>query len=175
MTTRIMPPSELLPVPVDSLKLGMELQTPLYDEGGNLLLAKHQVIDTPTLLHALQLTRSSTGVPDPVLVPVATLADAAAAVQPITLSQPVLDYIVRLIRATRESADLACGASPRAAVLLAGAARARAASAGRLHVSLDDVRAMALDVLRHRVLLNFAARAEGVTADTVVSALLTAG
>jgi HD-GYP domain-containing protein (c-di-GMP phosphodiesterase class II) len=54
MTTRIMPPSELLPVPVDSLKLGMELQTPLYDEGGNLLLAKHQIIDTPTLLHSLR-------------------------------------------------------------------------------------------------------------------------
>ena len=54
MSTRIMPPSELLPVPVDSLKLGMELQTPLYDEGGNLLLAKHQIIDTPTLLHSLR-------------------------------------------------------------------------------------------------------------------------
>ena len=67
------------------------------------------------------------------------------------------------------------GVSPRGAQALLGAARARAASAGRLHVSLDDVRAMALDVLRHRVLLNFAARAEGVTADTVVSALLAAG
>lgn len=54
MSTKIMPPSELLPVPVGSLKLGMELQTPLYDEGGNLLLAKHQIIDTPTLLHSLR-------------------------------------------------------------------------------------------------------------------------
>lgn len=55
MSTKVMPPSELLPVPVDSLKLGMELQTPLYDEGGNLLLAKHQIIDTPTLLHSLRV------------------------------------------------------------------------------------------------------------------------
>jgi MoxR-like ATPase len=75
----------------------------------------------------------------------------------------------------RFKAYVQLGVSPRGAQGLLGAARARAASAGRLHVSLEDVRAMALDVLRHRVLLNFAARAEGVTADTVLSALLAAG
>jgi MoxR-like ATPase len=67
------------------------------------------------------------------------------------------------------------GVSPRGAQALLGAARARAASAGRLQVGLEDVRALAPDVLRHRVLLNFAARAEGVTADAVIAALLAAG
>lgn len=67
------------------------------------------------------------------------------------------------------------GASPRGAQGLLAAARARAAMAGRLHVAAEDVRAMALPVLRHRVLLGFAARAEGVTADDVVRAVVEAG
>lgn len=54
MSAKIIPPSDLQPVPSVSLKLGMALQTPLYDEGGNLLLAKHQVITTPTLLQSLR-------------------------------------------------------------------------------------------------------------------------
>ena len=66
------------------------------------------------------------------------------------------------------------GASPRGAQALLGCARARAAMAGRLHVTADDVRAMAPAVLRHRVLLNFAARAEGIRADDVVAAVLAA-
>lgn len=54
MSAKIIPPSALQPVKSVSLKLGMALQTPLYDEGGHLLLAKHQVIDTPTLLQSLR-------------------------------------------------------------------------------------------------------------------------
>ena len=90
----------------------------------------------------------------------------------ITLSQPVLDYIVRLIRATRDSADLACGASPRAAVLLAGAARARAALAGRDYVVPDDVKALAPAVLRHRLLLSPAAEIEGKNTQALVVELV---
>ena len=67
------------------------------------------------------------------------------------------------------------GASPRGAQALLAVARARAAMAGRLHVTAEDVRAMAPSVLRHRVLLNFAARADGISADDVVRALLAAG
>ena len=66
------------------------------------------------------------------------------------------------------------GASPRGAQGLLAAARARAAMAGRLHVTEEDVVAMAPAVLRHRVLLNFAARAEGVSATDVVAAVLAA-
>lgn len=66
------------------------------------------------------------------------------------------------------------GASPRGAQGLLAAARARAAMAGRLHVTRDDVRVLAPAVLRHRVLLNFAARADGVDADAVIRAVLAA-
>ncbi|HUQ14259.1 MAG TPA: MoxR family ATPase, partial [Novosphingobium sp.] len=91
------------------------------------------------------------------LEPVADAAriDAAAtAIAAITLSDPVADYVVRLIRATRDSPDLSTGASPRAAVLLAQAARARAALDGRDYVVPDDVKALAPAVLRHRLLLS---------------------
>ena len=87
----------------------------------------------------------------------ATLNAASAAIQAITIADPIVDYIVRLIRATRDSADLACGASPRAAVLVANAARARAGLAGRDYVVPDDVKALAGSVLRHRLLLSPAA------------------
>ena len=67
------------------------------------------------------------------------------------------------------------GASPRGAQGLLAAARARAAMAGRLHVTDDDVVSMAPAVLRHRVLLNFAARADGIDADAVIAAVLARG
>lgn len=67
------------------------------------------------------------------------------------------------------------GVSPRGAQALLAAARARAAMTGRLQVSHDDVRSMAPAVLRHRILLNFAARAEGLTGDDVLAALLATG
>ena len=82
------------------------------------------------------------------------------------------DYIVRLVRATRSSADLACGASPRAAVLLAGAARARAALHGRDYVLPDDVKALSTAVLRHRLLLSPAAEIEGKQVEALVADLV---
>ncbi|WDF72460.1 AAA family ATPase [Novosphingobium sp. KACC 22771] len=100
------------------------------------------------------------------------LAAADAAVAGITLAQPLVDYIVRLIRATRESADLSCGASPRAGVLLAHAARARAALAGRDYVLPDDVKALAPAVLRHRLLLSPAAEIEGKQAEGLVAEII---
>lgn len=107
--------------------------------------------------------------------PVATrsILDAATrAVQAVTLSEPVADYVVRLVRATRESPDLSCGASPRAAVLLAGAARARAALEGRDYALPDDVKALAKPLLRHRLLLSPAAEIEGKQVETLVDGLI---
>ena len=104
----------------------------------------------------------------------ATIAAAAAAVKTVTLSDSVTDYIVRLIRATRESADLSAGASPRAAVLLANAARARAALEARDYVLPDDVKALAASVLRHRLLLSPAAEIEGKQVEALVATLLEA-
>jgi MoxR-like ATPase len=102
----------------------------------------------------------------------ATLAAAARAVKSITLADSVIDYVVRLVRATRDSASLASGASPRAAVLLANAARARAALDGRDYVVPDDVKALATAVLRHRLLLSPAAEIEGKQVEALVSEMV---
>ena len=84
----------------------------------------------------------------------------------------MIEYIVRLLRATRESPDLAAGASPRAGVLLANAARARAALEARDYVLPDDVKALATPVLRHRLLLSPAAEIEGKQVEMLVAELL---
>jgi len=118
------------------------------------------------------------GLPSPAelgIVAVATPASldaAAAAVKTVTLAEEVTDYVVRLVRATRESPDLSCGASPRAAVLLAGAARARAALDGRDYVVPDDVKALATSVLRHRLLLSPAAEIEGKQVEALVEQMV---
>jgi len=110
------------------------------------------------------------------IVPVAdatTLAAAIAATGAVTMADSIIDYVVRLVRATRESGDLVSGASPRAAVLLAGAARARAALDGRDYVVPDDVKALATAVLRHRLLLSPAAEIEGRAIEAIVADLVT--
>ena len=102
----------------------------------------------------------------------ARLAQASAAVSTVTVAQEIVDYIVRLIRATRDHTDLATGASPRAAVLLANAARARAALEGRDYVVPDDVKALSTAVLRHRLMLSPAAEIEGRDIETLVAELV---
>jgi MoxR-like ATPase len=100
------------------------------------------------------------------------IASAVAAVEAIPMVGEVVDYVVSLIRSTREAADLETGASPRAAAMLAGAARARAALDGRDYVIPDDVKALAPAVLRHRVALSPAAEIEGRPVETVISRLV---
>lgn len=100
------------------------------------------------------------------------LEAATAAVREVTLADNIVDYVVRLVRATRESADLSTGASPRSAVLLAGAARARAALDGRDYVVPDDVKALATSALRHRLILSPAAEIEGKQVENLVAAMV---
>lgn len=109
----------------------------------------------------------------------ASLLRFMAHVRAVPVAEAVKRQIVDLICATRPEhlpakfkPFVQLGASPRGAQSLLAVARARAACAGRLHVSAEDVRAMAPAVLRHRILLNFAARAEGVRGDDVIAALL---
>ena len=100
------------------------------------------------------------------------IAEATAAVAAVPMVDTVVDYVVALVRATREAADLEMGASPRAAAMLAGAARARAALDGRDYVIPDDVKALAPAVLRHRVLLSPAAQIEGRPVEDVIARLV---
>jgi MoxR-like ATPase len=102
------------------------------------------------------------------------VADAIAAVAAVPMVPEVTDYVVDLVRATREAADLETGGSPRAAAMLAGAARARAALDGRDYVIPDDVKALAPAVLRHRVTLSPAAEIEGRPVETVIARLIDA-
>ena len=100
------------------------------------------------------------------------LEAAADAVRQVRLGAEVAAYVVALVRATRESPDIQAGASPRAGVHLAVAGRARAALEGRDYVIPDDVKALALPCLRHRLLLWPAAEIEGRGSDDVLAALI---
>ena len=102
------------------------------------------------------------------------IARAIAAVATVTTAPEVIDYIVRLVRATRESPDIASGASPRAAALLARAAAAHAAIQGRAYVLPDDVQALAPDLLRHRLILSPAAEIDGRQMSAIVAEMIAA-
>lgn len=102
-----------------------------------------------------------------------TLDTASATVANIRVVDDVVNYVVRLVRATRESASLETGASPRAAAMLASAARARAALDGRDYAIPDDVKALALPLLRHRVILSPSAQIDGKRVEAVVAELIT--
>ncbi len=120
-------------------------------------------------------------------IPVTRLAEPAQvlaarqAIHDIHLDPRLADYVVDLVRATREPATvglgrlagmIAYGASPRASIALAQTARAHAFLRGRDYVTPEDVQALAPDVLRHRIVLTFDAESEGLDADAVVRQVL---
>jgi len=100
------------------------------------------------------------------------LAALRAASRSLPAAPEVLEYVSRIVRASRELPRARLGASPRAGVGLLAAARARAALAGAGWVSPEDVKAMAPPVLRHRFLLRPEAELEGATPDDLVQELL---
>src|SRR5690606_23713374 len=103
-----------------------------------------------------------------------------AAVREVPAAGNVIDYAARLVRATRPGAEapdfvgqwVRWGAGPRAGQALLLGAKARALLDGRVVAAPDDVTAVALPVLRHRILVNFQAEADGVDADAIVTRLL---
>ena len=113
-------------------------------------------------------------------IPQARVLEARDQALGVHLSEPLEEYIVQLVLATRDpapyGADLAgsvsWGASPRGTIALDRCARARAWLDNRDYVSPDDVHAVIHDVMRHRVLLSYEAEADGVTVDQLVDRLL---
>ena len=115
---------------------------------------------------------------------VASLEDLIAArdaVKAVQLTEGLRDYIVHLILATRDPGTyrmeqlrplIAFGASPRATIYLAQAAKAMAFLEGRGYVTPDDVKAIAKDVLRHRVITTYEAEAEDLTPDLIIDRIL---
>jgi len=117
---------------------------------------------------------------DKVASPVAIM-DARRRIAELYMDDRIVDYIVDIVHATREpktyglddlSALVEFGASPRATIALAQAGRAHAFLRGRSFVTPDDIKAIAPDVLRHRVLTTYEAEAEEVTSDEIVAKIL---
>jgi MoxR-like ATPase len=108
------------------------------------------------------------------------IAEARSVVQQVYIDEKIRDYIVNIVHATREPkahglselADfIAFGASPRASIYLNLAARAHAFLRHRGYVTPEDIKAIGIDVLRHRVILTYEAEAEDITSETVVRKL----
>ena len=140
-----------------------------------------QVLDYPSLDQERAIVAahgSRTGLMDPIALGVEVVADAAVidaavnTVADVRLTDEVIGYITGLVRATRISADVETGASPRAGAMLAVAARARAALDGRDYVIPDDVKALAIPALRHRLVLSPAAEIEGRRVEQVLAGLV---
>ncbi|WP_246986084.1 AAA family ATPase [Halorientalis marina] len=100
------------------------------------------------------------------------LVRAQELVRQVPIAEDLRDYAIDVVRSTREADRLEYGASPRASMGLVVTAKARAFMEGRNHVAEEDIEAMARPVLRHRVIVDFRAEREGVTADDVVGDLL---
>lgn len=109
------------------------------------------------------------------LQPLATVEQiltARQAVQSVKVEENVLDYLLNLVARTRQHPDLALGASPRAAVVWLQASKANAWLSGRDYVTPDDVKAIALPLLRHRLILNPETQLEGLKSEAVIAAIL---
>ena len=142
------------------------------------------MVNYPSQTEELDIVRKVTGGDDPdtqEVVDAATIIEFQRLVRRIPVSDHVNNYAVALVRATRPDAPdapefvkklMAWGAGPRASLNLVLAGKARAALRGRCHVSIDDIKALCLPVLRHRIIPNFAARSEGETSDTLIAKLL---
>ncbi len=106
------------------------------------------------------------------IVPEGAVPAMRAAIGAIRLSDTLIDYIVDVIRGTRDHASLEVGASPRAGNALAASVRAFAVLQGRDFVIPDDIKTLAPPILRHRVMLSPSAEIEGLSTDGVIRQIL---
>ncbi len=131
-----------------------------------------------------RIYRITTGADELQITPVLSgtrIAELQRLVRRVPVSDHCIDYAMDLVRATRGPEHggpkyigewIAWGAGPRAGQSLILASKARAALAGRPSVSVDDIRAIALPVLRHRIVINYNAQAAGETSDSIIKRVL---
>lgn len=152
---------------------------PLPEAQLDRFLFKH-VIGYPELEAERDIVRMATGafrhadrIKD--IIPVTNLAGiqaARAVIRKTTINDEIIAYAVDLARATRNHAALDVGVSPRAAAMLASAARTVAVLDGRDYVVPDDVKMLATPVMRHRVILTPGAEIDGQTSDSAVAEVI---
>ncbi len=141
-------------------------------------------VDYPTQDEEVEIMRRTT-VPQSSDVQAVLTGEEILRLQDVVRRVPVTDeiirYVLRITRATRVTKEeapkymkdwLAWGAGPRASQFLILGGKARAILHGRSHVSAEDIKAVAYPVLRHRILTNFSAEAEGVSSKTIIDRLL---
>jgi MoxR-like ATPase len=138
----------------------------------------------PSFDEEFEIARRTTGVPLEEARPVLSAADIVAlqrSVREVPISDHLVRYALALVRQTRAgergvpdfvSDQLVWGAGPRAVQFLIVGAKARARLQGRSHVTAADIRTLAPPVLRHRIVVGFAAESEGVTPDAVIERIL---
>ena len=141
------------------------------------------MVKYPSKSEELDIMRSVTSDEEPELkevVDAKTIIEFQRLVRRIPVADHVFEYAAALVRATRPDEPdapefvkklMSWGAGPRASLNLILAGKARAALRGRCHVSVDDVKAMCLPILRHRIIPSFAARSEGMTSDSLIEKL----
>ena len=132
---------------------------------------------------ALILNRTG-GLTQPLVEPVASgedVLDMERTLREVPIDAEVQDHLIRIVRSTHPASDGATeqvrkfvrhGASPRAAQAMLAASRGRALLCGRYHVSRDDVNAVAVPAMRHRMILSFEGEAEGVRTDDIINRLV---
>ena len=179
--------------PLPELFLVMATQNPIEQEGTYPLpeaqldrFLMHVVVDYPNAdseKQILQLSRSDSfenPTPPPAILSQSTILEARDGLKQLHMASEVEEYLVQLILATRSPQAygeelrqwLDFGASPRATLALDRCSRAHAWLNGRDFVTPDDIRHVAHDVLRHRIILSFEAEANGITPNKVIDSLL---
>jgi len=173
--------------------LVLATQNPIEQEGTYPLPEAQQdrfmfkvLVTYPSFEEEAEVARRTTGTlstnVEPVLSPL-EIGELQDLVRMVPISEHLIRYTLALVRQTRVSEagapefvrqQLAWGAGPRAVQFLILGAKARALVRGRSHVAVEDIQALAKPVLRHRLVVNFAAESEGVTTDHLVDELLAA-
>jgi len=138
----------------------------------------------PSFHEEFEIAKRTTGLPEEGARPVLSAEDIISlqrSVREVPISDHLVRYALTLVRQTRPSekgvpafvADqLSWGAGPRAVQFLVIGSKARALLQGRSHVTLDDIQSLAAPVLRHRIVVGFAAESEGVTPDTIIGQII---
>jgi MoxR-like ATPase len=141
-------------------------------------------VQYPSFSEEFEIAQRTTGTNSSEVEPVLTAQEIIAlqkSVREVPLSDHIARYALAIVRQTRVGADgvpdfisdqLAWGAGPRAVQNLILGCKARTLLQGRPHVSIEDVQALAAPVLRHRIVVGFAAESEGVSADSIIEKLI---